>query len=522
MTENTKRIMIFDTTLRDGEQAPGCSMNLKEKLEVARQLEVLGVDVIEAGFAIASPGDFNSVRAVAKECKNVTVASLSRAVTKDIDAAWEAVRLAKRPRIHTFIATSDIHMQYKLRMTPEQVLQQTADMVSYARKLCGEVEFSAEDASRSDREFLCRVFETAIKAGAAVINIPDTVGYASSEEFSGLIAYVKKNTPNIDKAHISVHCHNDLGLAVSNSLAAVLAGADQIECTVNGIGERAGNAALEEIVMNLRTRPDYYKTVTGVDTTQLTRASRLVSSVTGMRVQANKAIVGANAFAHEAGIHQHGVLANRSTYEIMTPESVGLIDNNIVLGKHSGHHAFETRLEQLGYHVTREQSKELFAEFKQLADRKKTVTDRDIDALVRSLNLLGEQYYKLDRFVINAGNTITNTSTVRLLADGQPKEAVATGDGPVDASYKAIDKIVGQSFKLEDYAIQSVTGGHDAQGEVSVRISSNGETYHGSGLSTDIIQASILAYIDAINTMMSITQADMALAEGAQGEQVLE
>lgn len=500
----TRQIQIFDTTLRDGEQSPGCSMNIHEKLEMAKQLELLKVDVIEAGFAIASPGDFASVKEIAKVVKNATVASLSRALTKDIDCAWEAVRGAVSPRIHTFIATSDIHMEYKLRMNPEAVLEQAASMVRYAKKYCSDVEFSAEDASRSNPQFLYRVFEAVIEAGATVINVPDTVGYTSPEEYSTLIQGIKENVPNIHKAIISVHCHNDLGLAVANSLAAAKAGAGQIECAVNGIGERAGNAALEEIVMNLNTRKDFYDMYCNIDTAQIYRTSKLLSSITGVRVQPNKAIVGENAFAHESGIHQHGMLANKSTYEIMRPESIGLSENKMVLGKHSGKHAFEDRLTSLGYVLDEKTIEEAFKQFKVLADKKKVVSDKDIEALVYRKNIYVPETYKYDRFVINAGNSITTTSAVRLIKqDGEMIEAVtSSADGPIDASYKAIDQLVGMDFELEDFLISAVTGGTDAQGEVSVKIRKDDAVYNGHGVSTDIVEASIMAYVGAINNMM--------------------
>jgi len=501
-----RTITIFDTTLRDGEQAPGCSMNLGEKIEVARQLASLGVDVIEAGFAIASPGDFISVREIARTVKGPIIASLSRALEKDIDQAWQAVREAERPRIHTFIATSAIHMEHKLKMSPEAVIQQTRAMVAYARKLCGDIEFSAEDASRSDPAFLCRVFQAAIEAGATTINVPDTVGYSVPDEFAALIRAVKAGVPDIHKARISVHCHDDLGLAVANSLAAVQAGADQVECTINGLGERAGNAALEEIVMALRTRSERYDATCGVRTTEIHRTSRLVSTVTGVKVQPNKAIVGANAFAHESGIHQHGMLANKETYEIMTPESIGLPHNEMVLGKHSGRHAFEERLGTLGLRVAQEDMSSIFAAFKDLADKKKVVSDRDIEALALGRTLVATKHFSLDRFVINAGTNLTSTSIVRLARlGGGLSEHVAIGDGPIDASFKAIDKIVGRTIVLSDFSLGSVTEGKDAQGEALVRIQSDGEHYNGRGLSTDVVEASIQAYLAAINSMLSET-----------------
>ena len=489
-------IKIFDTTLRDGEQSPGCSMNLQEKLEMAKQLERLRVDTIEAGFAAASPGDLLAIQAVAREIQDCQVASLARALTKDIDAAWEAVREAASPRIHTFIATSDIHMQYKLRKSPEQVLEQAVEMVKYAKKYCSDVQFSAEDATRSNPEFLYRVIEAVIKAGATVINIPDTVGYITPWEFTDLITNLFEKVPNIDQVDVAVHCHNDLGLAVANSLAAVGAGVNQIECTINGIGERAGNAALEEIVMGLVVRRDFYNVDTKIDTTQIYRTSRLLSSITGVTVQPNKAIVGANAFAHESGIHQHGVLANKSTYEIMTPASIGLAENKMVLGKHSGRHAFEDRLISLGYELTKEQLDTAFEQFKRLADKKKVVTDLDIEALVQQKTFNIPETYRLKRFVINSGSTITATATVYLETLEFPKEAVSTGDGPIDAAFKAIDQIVGIEFELDTFTINAVSEGKDAQGEVIVKLAKDGKLYTGRGLSTDIIESSIKAYLN--------------------------
>ena len=500
----TNFVRIFDTTLRDGEQSPGCSMNLKEKLEMAHQLDRLGVDIMEAGFAIASPGDFASVKSIAKNIKNSSVASLARALQKDIDAAAQALKEAKFPRIHTFIATSDIHMAYKLKMTPEQVLEQATEMVKYAKKYCGDIEFSAEDASRSNPEFLYKIFEAVIQAGATTINVPDTVGYTSPEEFAALIRGIKQNVPSIDKAIISVHCHNDLGLAVANSLAAIGAGAMQIECTVNGIGERAGNAALEEVVMNLKTRKDLYGVDTQIKTTEIYKTSKLLSSITGVRVQPNKSIVGENAFAHESGIHQHGMLAHKETYEIMTPESIGLTENKLVLGKHSGRHAFEDKIVSMGYELDDDALTKAFEEFKILADKKKEITDRDLEALVCRKVIQIPEYYKLDRFVINSGNTVTTTSCMRLLTKTGHvlEEVVSSYDGPIDASYKAIDRLVGKKFILEDFTINSVTGGTDAQGEVNVKIKNKEHVYNGHGVSMDIVEASILAYISAINSML--------------------
>ncbi|HOX31866.1 MAG TPA: 2-isopropylmalate synthase [Spirochaetales bacterium] len=497
-----RRVIVFDTTLRDGEQAPGCSMNLPEKLAVAGQLERLGVDVIEAGFAAASPGDAAAIKAVAKAVRAPAVASLARALEKDIDAAWEAVREAQRPRIHTFIATSPIHMEYKLKMGPDAVVERAASAVRYARSLCPDVEFSAEDASRSDPDFLCRVFSAAVEAGATTLNVPDTVGYAVPGEFAELVRRLRAGIRGVERAVLSVHCHNDLGLAVANSLAAIEAGAEQVECTVNGIGERAGNAALEELAMALRTRGNRLGACCGIDTTQIYPASRLVAASTGSKVQANKAIVGENAFAHEAGIHQHGILANRETYEIMTPESVGLPRNRMVLGKHSGRHAFDERVAELGLALGPEDAARIFEQFKELADKKKTVSDRDIEALVRGSARRLPESFRLERFVINSGSSITATSAVCLaLRDGTREERVAVGDGPIDASFKAIDKIVGKRLVLEDFSLESVTGGKDAQGEAHVRIALDGRRYNGRGLSTDIVEASVRAYLAAINSM---------------------
>jgi len=494
-----RTIRIFDTTLRDGEQSPGCSMNLQEKLEVARQLEKLKVYVIEAGFAIASPGDFMAVKAIAESVKNATVASLSRALKKDIERSYEALKGAVNPCIHTFLATSPIHMQYKLKMTPDEVLAQAEEAVRYAKSLCSDVEFSAEDASRSEPEFLYRVFEAVIKAGATRINVPDTVGYAMPEEFYELIRGIKENVRGIEKVELSVHCHNDLGLAVANTLAAIRAGATQAECTINGIGERAGNASLEEVVMALATRQDLYGITTNINTRQIYNSSRLVSTITGVSVQPNKAIVGANAFAHEAGIHQHGVLANKKTYEIMTPESIGLPENVIVLGKHSGKHAFSERLKELGYALTDEQISAAFEKFKVLADRKKEVTDLDLRALVEADTFEMPSEFIFDTFVINSGNKMTATAVVKLLHEGKSIEEAATGDGPVDAAFNAVERCVGESFVLEDYIVRSVTGGKDAQGEVIVKLAKNGRKMRGRGLSTDVVEASVRAYVDAIN-----------------------
>ncbi len=498
------RIKIFDTTLRDGEQTPGVSLNIQEKLEIAKQLVRLGVDVIEAGFAISSPGDFLAVKTVAENVKGATIASLSRAMEKDIDRAWEAVCNAESPRIHTFIATSDIHMKYKLKMSEDEVLERAVAMVKYAKKYCSDVEFSAEDASRSRTAFLYRIIEEVIKAGATVVNIPDTVGYASPEEFGLLIKGIRENVPGIDKADISVHCHNDLGLAVANSLAALRNGATQLECTVNGLGERAGNASVEEMIMGMNTRRDYYGDIVhNIDTKQIYRTSKLVSSLTGVSVQPNKAIVGANAFAHESGIHQHGVLAEKSTYEIMTPESIGLSQNRMVLGKLSGKHAFEERLKEMGYTLAPEEIGRAFEKFKELADKKKTVLDRDIEALVEEKVSEVAEVYKLDSFQINSGNKVIATATVSLYKDGVPMMEAATGDGPINAAFKAVERTVGFELELQDYSLKGVTEGADALGEATVRVSKDNRIFVGRGVSTDVIEASVKAYINAINRVVS-------------------
>lgn len=502
-----RRIAIFDTTLRDGEQAPGFSMNLDEKLEVARQLARLGVDVIEAGYPATSPRDFASVKEIARVVRGPTIASLARAVDKEIDAAWEAVRGAERPRLHVVLATSAFHMERRLRMKPEEVLVLAGYAVRRARGLCPEVEFSAEDATRSDPEFLCRVLQAAIEAGASIVNVPDTVGYALPDEYAELIRKVVAGVPDIEKAALSAHCHNDLGLAVANTLAAIGAGAQQVECTINGLGERAGNAALEEVVMALATRPDLLLAYCGVDTTQIYGTSKLVQAVTGVRAAPNKAIVGDNAFAHESCLREAGFIVNEASCEIMTPESIGLPMNRLVLGKHSGKSAFEERLAFLGFHTRPDAVAVLFEGFKALVDKKKTVTDRDLEALVLGLSAKVPETYRLDRFVINSGSTIAATSAVRLVIQGASlAERVSVGDGPIDASFKAIDKILGKNPILEDFSLDAVTEGKDAQGEARVRIQSGGKRYNGRGLSTDVIEASIKAYIAAINAMAQDTE----------------
>lgn len=496
------RIKIFDTTLRDGEQSPGCSMNLAEKLQVASQLERLGVDIIEAGFAISSPGDFESVKSIAELVKNCSVASLSRALEKDIDCAWEAVKNAADPRIHTFIATSPVHMEYKLKMSPEQVIERTAAMVKYASKYTSNIEFSCEDAMRSDPDFLVRVCDAAIKNGAKVLNIPDTVGYTTPNEMRAMIEYLIKNVPNSDKVEFSVHCHNDLGMAVANALGGVLGGALQVECTVNGLGERAGNTSLEEVVMAMHTRPDLYGELPRIDTKQIYRTSKLVYNIIGQSAANNKPIVGANAFAHESGIHQHGVLANKSTYEIMTPESVGIQTNQMVLGKHSGKHAFSERLKELGYELTDDQIVDAFSRFKELCDKKKTVTDGDIEALVSNTEIVDGKY-KLVSFDVKTMGKVGVCSSICLKHEDDFFEEKSLGDGAIDALYAAIDKIVQPpEHVLDKFNISSVSEGQDTLGEVTLKLNSQGKSYSGRGLSTDIIEAGIMAYLNAINKLM--------------------
>lgn len=498
-----RRITIFDTTLRDGEQAPGFSMNIDEKLKMALQLERLGVDVIEAGFPISSPGDFEAVKRVAETVQKPAVAGLCRANRKDIEVGYEALKNAKRPRIHTFIATSDIHMKYKLKKSPEEVLQIAVDSVKFARNLCDDVEFSAEDATRTDLDFLCKVVESVIDAGAKTVNLPDTVGYTVPMEYEKIISTIMNKVPNVDKAVISVHCHNDLGLAVANSLVAIKAGASQIECTINGIGERAGNASLEEVVMAMYVRKDIFNDVeNGINTKEIYKSSRLLTSITGVDVQPNKAIVGKNAFAHEAGIHQDGVLKERTTYEIMTPESVGFPSNKLVLGKHSGRHALIKRIQDLGYDIEKLDIEKIYNKFKELADKKKEVYDEDIEIIVQNQSSSVKEAFSLEYINIVSGNTAIPTATVQLMdAKGNISMDASTGDGPVDASFKAIERISGVQGKLKKYKINAVTAGKDAQGEVvvSVDFENSGFEVTGRGYSTDIVEASAKAYINALN-----------------------
>ena len=495
------RIMFFDTTLRDGEQTPGVNLNIKAKLKIAKELERLGIDCIEAGFPASSEGDFEAAKAVSEQVENSTVAVLSRCNKNDIDKAWLAVKNAKKPRIHVFIATSDIHMKHKLKLSKQQVLDKIKESVCYAKTLCEDIEFSAEDASRSDRDFLCRAIETAIESGATVINIPDTVGYAEPAEFGQLINYVRQNTVGIEKVIISVHCHNDLGLAVANSLSAIKNGATQIEGTINGIGERAGNAALEEIIMSLSVRKDIYQVCHNVDTTRITGTSRAVSGITGVGIQQHKPIVGANAFAHESGIHQHGVLEDRRTYEIIKPETVGLNANTIVLGKLSGRHAFEDKLSAMGYHAEKEVIDKAFVSFKEVADRKSHISDDDIAAIIQETmdNCYTDGSYELCDFSIQSTSRMKGSAMVTLKRNGMVMSEAAVGEGPIDASFNAINRLTDKKIELARYNIKAVTEGTDALGEVVVKVKVDGTSYFGRGVSTDIIEASVKAYVNALN-----------------------
>jgi len=496
------RVYIFDTTLRDGEQSPGASMTLEEKLQIAELLDAMGVDVIEAGFPIASNGDCESVSEVAKLMKNAQVCGLARAGAKDIDRAADAVKHAKNPRIHTFISTSPVHMKHKLQMEPDEVMEAIAFSVSHARNHVENVEWSPEDATRTDRDFLCATVETAIKAGATTINIPDTVGYTVPQEYFEIITMLRERVPNIDKAIISTHCHNDLGLAVANSLSGVQAGARQVECTINGLGERAGNAALEEIVMALNVRNDAMPQWTNIETTSLARASKLVSSVTAFPVQYNKAIVGQNAFAHESGIHQDGMLKNNQTYEIMTPESVGISQTSLVMGKHSGRHAFREKIKALGYELGDNQLQEAFTRFKDLADRKKHVFDDDIVALVDDEVAKGADRVKLVSLRVIAGSEGPQQAMLKLEIDGKETEIDSTGDGPVDATFNAINALFPHEANLQLYQVHAVTEGTDAQAEVSVRLEEKGKTVTGRAADTDTMVASARAYVSALNKLL--------------------
>jgi 2-isopropylmalate synthase len=494
-----RKILIFDTTLRDGEQSPGCSMNQAEKLEVARALANLGVDIIEAGFPIASTGDFEAVQAVAGEVSGPIVCGLARSLEKDVLRAAEAVKPAKRARVHVFCATSEIHRTYKLKRAKEEILKMSVESVKLARSLVDDVEFSPEDASRTEPEFLAEVVAAVIEAGAGTVNIPDTVGYAMPAEFGDLIRYLRAHVPNIEQVVISVHCHDDLGCAVANSLAAVRAGAGQVECTINGIGERAGNAALEEIVMAIQTRGDFLNFTTGIHTKRIYPTCRLVASVTGQTIPRHKAVVGDNAFAHEAGIHQHGVLSARETYEIMRPEDIGVPASKLVMGKHSGRHAFKQRTEALGYKLTDEQIDQAFAKFKDLADKKKEVFDADIEALIGEQIEQVPEVWTLAGVQTTAGSKAVPTATVTLVKEGRSYTDAAIGDGPVDAVYKAIGRITGIQPRLTDYALRALTSGTDAQGEVTIEVEYEGRRFRARGVSTDIVEGSARAYLAAVN-----------------------
>jgi len=499
-----ERVIIFDTTLRDGEQAAGGTLNIQEKLEIARQLEKLGVDIIEAGFPISSPGDFEAVRLIAKEVHAPVICALARAHPDDIDRAWEAVKQAKRPRLHVFLSASDIHLLYQLKKSREEILEMSRSMVARAKKYTDDIEFSPMDASRTEPEYIYQVLEAVIDAGATTVNIPDTVGYAIPAEFGSLIEGIFKSVPNINRAIVSVHCHNDLGLAVANSLEAVKRGARQVECTINGIGERAGNASLEEIVMAIKTRGDFFSLTTNVNTTQIYKTSRLVSELTGFLVQPNKAIVGANAFSHEAGIHQDGVIKMPITYEIMDPRTVGIPASSLVLGKLSGRHAFKERLAELGYSLSEEDFNRAFTAFKQLADKKKEIADKDIESLIAEELRTVSEVYHLDRVQVSCGDRGIPTAAVRLITpDGQVLADAALGTGPVDAVCKAINRLVGVPNVLTEFTVKSVTEGIDAIGEVLIRLESEGVTYTGRGADTDIIVASAKAYMNALNRLLA-------------------
>jgi len=493
-------IVIFDTTLRDGEQSPGCSMNLEEKLEVAQALVDLGVDVLEAGFPIASPGDFEAVREIARTVRGTTICGLARCNEKDIDRAWEALGEAPDARIHVFLATSAIHREFKLRMGKEEIIERAVESVKRAKSYCDNIEFSPEDAARTEPDFLCSVVEAAIKAGATTVNIPDTVGYATPSHFAGVIKNLKNRVPNIDRAVISVHCHDDLGMAVANSLAAVENGAGQIECTINGIGERAGNCSLEEVVMAMRTRSDHYHTRTNIHTPRLVPTSRLLSNITGLQVQRNKAIVGRNAFAHEAGIHQDGMLKERTTYEIMRPEDVGFTKTDLVLGKHSGRAALSDRAKVLGYHISNDELQEVFEDFKKLADKKKEVYDADIAALIEKRMTVDEEHWQLVAYEVHAtGRAEPNVSVTLKRAGEEQSRTVTGGDGPLDALFRAIEEITGTAVVVRDFRVHSVTRGKDAQGESTIEVEREGRIYRGRGVSTDTVEAATLAFINAVN-----------------------
>jgi len=497
-----EKVMVFDTTLRDGEQSPGASLTVEEKLEIARQLERLKVDVIETGFPASSPGDFEAVRRIAGEIKAPVITALARALPSDIEKAGEALREAKHKRIHTFIATSSIHMEHKLRMSPRQVLSSAVEAVQFAKQFAPEVEFSPEDASRSDLAFLCEVIQAVIERGATVVNIPDTVGYSTPHDFGTLIGKICEKVPHLDRITLSIHCHNDLGMATANSIAGIKAGARQVECTINGIGERAGNASLEEIVMALVTRGDLLPFFTNIDTSEIYRTSRLVSRLTGIPVQPNKAIVGENAFRHEAGIHQDGVLKESATYEIMTPASIGLKEGELVLGKHSGRHAFKERMKRLGFRLNTHQLEAAFKSFKELTDKKREVFDEDLIFMGEEQTFRIPQVYVLEYIHTVTGNQILPTATVRIKKKDKVFQEAACGDGPIDAAYRAIDRVTRMKLNLLDYSLHSVTGGKDALGEVMVKVEAKGKMVTGRGVSTDIIEAGAKAYLNAINRLI--------------------
>ena len=499
----TTHIRIFDTTLRDGEQSPGASMNVEEKELVAKQLARLNVDIIEAGFAFSSPGDFEAVHRIGQEVEGPSVCSLARAKPEDIDAAWKALQGTPKPRIHTFLSASDIHLKHQFRMTREEALTRAVEMVKHARGYVDDVEFSPMDATRADISYLCEVVEAVIDAGAKTVNIPDTVGYTTPQEFGEIIRTLRTRVRDCDRAFISVHCHNDLGLAVANSMAAIYAGARQVECTINGIGERAGNASLEEVVMGLRTREDFYQAGTQIHTEEISKTSRLVSKITGMVVQPNKAIVGANAFAHTSGIHQDGLLKDKSTYEIMQPDSIGLTQSRLVMGKLSGRHAFREELNKLGYSLTDEEINAAFERFKRLADQKRELFEEDLEAIVSETATKVPERYSLKALSTQSGMNQVPTATVELDIDGEVLKETGTGDGPVDAVYRTIAQITQTKSKLLSYVVKAITGGTDAQGEVSVRLEQDGETVTGNGADTDIIIASAHAYLNALNKLAS-------------------
>jgi 2-isopropylmalate synthase len=504
-----EKVVIFDTTLRDGEQSPGAAMSIPQKLEIARQLAVLGVDVIEAGFPISSPAQFEATKLIAEQVKGPTIAALARANSADIEAAGKAVAAAKKKRIHTFIATSPIHMKYKLKKEPGEVMKMAVEAVKLARTFTDDVEFSPEDACRSEIPFLVHILKAVIEAGATTLNIPDTVGYVLPYEYGLLIARLKSDVPGIGKCVISTHCHNDLGMAVANSLAGVRNGARQVECTINGLGERAGNAALEEVVMAIRTRADFFTQAakeglqTSINTKEIAKTSQLVSQLTGFVIQPNKAIVGANAFAHESGVHVDGILKNRSTYEIMTAETIGLVGSRMVLGRHTGRHGFAERCKQLGYKLSKDEVEQAYQRFLEVADKKKEVFDADIAAIVNDEIRVVEQVYVLEYLHVASGTGTLPTASVRMRCKDDRRLAAAFGDGPVDAAYEAIRQAIGLTPELENYSIRAVTSGKEALGEATVRIRDNGRTFIGRGVSTDIIEASAKAYVDAINRMVA-------------------